>query len=180
MNAFRTGLVLNYRVSIATLKLIGVFILLLTANDCAAGNHSIEVGAKAPNFTLPNLEGKDVNLEQLISNKKYSLILIWGVWCPYCRAIIVDLKQSAADYKKSGVQLVAVSIGESSFKVSIFINQLQPGFPVLVDEWASLKEPYLVKDVPRIVLLDQKGIVRHTSITTSIEEIRILLESLKK
>ncbi len=150
-------------------------ILVLLVNFSWAENNYIEVGKKAPDFTLPNLKGQDVNLQELISKEDHTLILIWGVWCPYCRGIMVDLKNSYLEYKKNGLELVGISIGESGFKVSLFIDQLQPGFPILLDEWAELREPYLLKDVPRVVLVDRQGIVCHTAITTSLEKIKTLL-----
>lgn len=156
-----------------------ILIFVMLASFSLAEDNPIEVGKKAPDFTLPNLKGENVNLQELISKENHTLILIWGVWCPYCRGTMVALKDSYPKYKKNGLEVVGISIGESGFKVSLFIDQLQPGFPILLDEWAELRETYLIKDVPRVVLLDKHGIVRYTEITTSLDKITAILADLK-
>ncbi len=138
----------------------------------------IAVGGKIPDFTLPDLNNREIHLHNIIAKEKYTFIIIWGVWCPYCRAIMVKLKQAYKEYKAADLGIVAVSIMESPFKVKMFIDKLHPPFPVLVDEWGDLKDSYKVKDVPRVVLVNQQGIIQYMDITTSPEKIRQLIKSI--
>ena len=155
-----------------------IFTELLWIPPVFAEQSGMAVGEKVPDFTLPDLNNNEIHLQDIIIKEKYTFIIIWGVWCPYCRAIMVKLKQSYGEYKEAGLGIVAVSIMESPFKVKMFIDQLNPPFPVLVDEWGDLKDPYQVKDVPRVVLVNRQGIIQYMDITTSPEKIRLLIKNI--
>ena len=131
----------------------------------------LKKGELAPDFTLPDLSGREISLYDFLDQDQIILVVIWGVWCPYCREMMVRLKSFYQKFQDQGLQLIGVSIRESQFKVSMFIDKLKPGFPILIDEWGELKKPYNVLDVPRSVLLDSKGIVKYSEITTSHKEV---------
>jgi hypothetical protein len=60
--------------------------------------------------------------------------------------------------------------------VALFIDKLDPPFPVLIDEWASLKDRYRIHDVPLAVILDREQVVQAAVITTSAEKIEVMIE----
>ena len=142
-----------------------------------AAESVITKGEKAPDFTLPDLNGLKYTLSSHIGEQKLSLILIWGVWCPYCRAIMVMLKNEYAKLHGQGMQIITISIRESPSKVGLFINKLAPGFVVLVDEWGALKDPYQIKDVPRIVILNRDREVEAMAITTSAKMVNNMIKT---
>ncbi len=141
-----------------------------------AGEMTIEKGKKAPDFTLPDLKGEEYTLSNHSGEYKATLIVIWGVWCPYCRAIMVELKKDYSRLKAAGMEIVSISIRESPKKVALFINKLTPDFIVLTDEWGDLKDPYQIKDVPRIVILDRDQNVDSMAITTSAKTVKSMVE----
>ena len=69
----------------------------------------IAKGDKAPDFTLPNALGDDVNLYQEL--EKGPVILTWyrGSWCPYCNIQLHDYQKSLGAIQATGAQLIAVS-----------------------------------------------------------------------
>ncbi len=175
MNSFFKNKIYNY------FKLFNLIILFLAFSYVLAFECKLEKGVQAPNFVLPDLKGNKIELKECIGKQKVNVIIIWGVWCPYCRAILVMLKDIYQEYKGNGLEIIAVSIRESPFKVSLFINALKPDFPVLIDEWAELKESYQLKDVPRIVLLNKDGIIEYAEITTSADKIKkVITQAISK
>ncbi len=145
-----------------------------------AGETIIKKGEKAPDFTLPDLNGQKYTLSMHTGEHKATLIIIWGVWCPYCRAIMVALKRDYPILKAAGMEIVSISIRESRNKVAMFIKQLEPSFIVLTDEWGDLKDSYQIRDVPRIVILDRGQTVETMANTTSVKMIkRLIAKALK-
>ncbi len=154
------------------IKLIQAMLLILVffmPFFAQAGENIIKKGERAPDFTLPDLNGQEYTLSSHTGEHKATLIIIWGVWCPYCRAIMVALKRDYPILKAAGMEIVTISIRESPNKVAMFIKQLEPNFIVLTDEWGDLKDSYQIKDVPRIVILNRDQKVETTAITTSVK-----------
>ena len=67
------------------------------------------VGDKAPNFTLKNAKGTEVELANLL--KQGPVVLTWyrGGWCPYCNIALAALQEKLPEIQKAGAQLVALS-----------------------------------------------------------------------
>ena len=63
---------------------IGIIVLLQTNKSSLnlAGKPRFEKGMPAPNFTLPDLDGKMVSLADY--KGKVALLNIWATWCPPC------------------------------------------------------------------------------------------------
>lgn len=81
------------------------------AQDLAAGmpNPGLKVGEKAPDFALPNAFGKDVRLQDLLSDGPVVLTFYRGAWCPYCNLQLKGLKQTLPHIDQQGARLVAIT-----------------------------------------------------------------------
>src|SRR5690606_32548559 len=68
----------------------------------------IAVGKLAPDFTLADLEGKEVSLSDF--RGKYVLINFWATWCQYCDLEMPDLDRL---YKENeDLVVLAVNVQE--------------------------------------------------------------------
>ena len=96
----------------SVLGLIGVVTVGLFV-ACAVGAapeevKTLEIGAKAPNFALPGVDGKTHRLSEF--NKAKVLVIVFTCnHCPTAQAYEERIKKLAADYKDKGVALVAIS-----------------------------------------------------------------------
>lgn len=70
---------------------------------------ALRVGAKAPDFELPNATGQRVKLADLL--KQGPVVLTWyrGGWCPYCNIQLHAYQEVLADIESAGGKLVAIS-----------------------------------------------------------------------
>jgi len=70
---------------------------------------ALQVGDKAPNFTLTNALGKKVTLADYL--KKGKVVLTWyrGGWCPYCNLTLHQLQEELPNFKANGANLLALS-----------------------------------------------------------------------
>lgn len=77
--------------------------------DSGILDKAINLGDKAPDFTLGNAVGESVTLYEELA--KGPVILTWyrGSWCPYCNLQLHDYQAHLSEIRASGAQLIAVS-----------------------------------------------------------------------
>jgi len=117
------------------------------------------VGKAAPDFTLKNLEDKDLNMTQYRDGKS-AIIFFWATWCPHCRTALKGLNRNKAEFEKKDIKLVLVDLGESAEEVSEHLLRSNMDLNVFLDMDAALSESYGVIGVPTFYLVDKSGIVR--------------------
>ena len=62
----------------------------------------------APNFTLANLSGDLVSLDDL--KGKVILLNFWGTWCGPCRIEIPDFIKLMNKHKHNGLEIVGITL----------------------------------------------------------------------
>lgn len=72
-------------------------------------DNALNVGDKAPLFTLTNAVGEEISLESQL--KKGPVVLVWyrGGWCPYCNINLHYLQEELPNFKAEGANLLALS-----------------------------------------------------------------------
>jgi peroxiredoxin len=106
----------------------------LTAVAVAAPEiKTLEIGAKAPNFRLPGVDGK---IHQLAEYDKAKVLVIVFTCnhCPTAQAYEERIKKLAADYKDKGVALVAISPNDAK---AVRLDEL--GYTDLGDSLEDMK-----------------------------------------
>lgn len=85
----------------------------------------IKIGEKIPSVNVRNLDGENVNLNELTSGKKSVLIFYRGGWCPFCNMQLSSLNNIEKQILELGYQLIAISIDKpEKLKESLDKNQL--------------------------------------------------------
>lgn len=69
----------------------------------------LKVGDTAPDFTLKNALGKNVNLYELLEDKRVVLTFYRGTWCPYCNLQLSQYQEVFFKLRSIGSVMVAVS-----------------------------------------------------------------------
>ena len=69
----------------------------------------IKVGEMAPDFTLKNAFGEEINLKQELKKGPVILVFYRGAWCPFCNMHLHVLQQSLPQFKKYGAQLITIT-----------------------------------------------------------------------
>ncbi|GAL82190.1 thiol:disulfide interchange protein [Algibacter lectus] len=75
---------------------------------------NLGVGSTAPNFTLIDVNGKEVSLKDV--QAKYKLVDFWASWCVPCRASFPHLKELYKTYGKDGFEIVGIGTADSEEK----------------------------------------------------------------
>ena len=139
---------------------IGIIALLQTKNasfNQSGINRSVK-GVPAPNFTLPDLDGKMINLADY--KGKVVLLNIWATWCAPCVKEMPSMEKLYQELKDEGLEILAVSIDETgSEAVRPFMEKHKLNFPALTDTEGKTKTLYQTTGVPESFIIDRDGII---------------------
>jgi peroxiredoxin len=69
----------------------------------------LQVGEKAPDFSLSNVTDKTIKLSDLLKKGKVVLTFYRGSWCPYCNLQLAHYQKSLNEIHDLGAELVAIS-----------------------------------------------------------------------
>ncbi|MDP9065555.1 MAG: TlpA family protein disulfide reductase [Pseudomonadota bacterium] len=125
----------------------------------AAGGAAPGIGAPAPAFTLPALDGG----QQSLSEHRGQVVLInfWATWCGPCRLEMPVLDSIYQQDKSLGFALLGISVDKTGAAVKPVLNRRPVSFPILLDATHVVSMAYHVEEMPSSVLIDRKGIVRY-------------------
>lgn len=116
----------------------------------------LNAGKQAPPFTLKDTNGKSVSLADF--KGKVVLIDFWGVYCPPCRADILDYGQKVHQkYKDKEVVFLNICIDEKADKWKKAIKQLSLTGVNLFAENDAVTKAYNVIGIPHYVVIDAAG-----------------------
>ena len=97
------------------------------------------VGARAPEFRVPDLGGQERTLAELVSQGPVVLKLIRGSWCPFCTIEFAAWKRAAPKLAKAGAKLVVVTPEKTGTAKQSFEGE---PFEVLLDADRTLAKAY--------------------------------------
>ncbi len=121
------------------------------------------IGQKAPNFQTQFLNEEEFKL----SDQKGKVVILdfWATWCGPCVRALPELQKATSSFNKKNVALLAVNQGESKKVISKFLKKKQlKALSVIMDETRKIGGDYKVKGIPKTVIIDQKGVVRHVHV----------------
>ena len=114
---------------------------------------SAEVGGRAPDITVKDLQGKTVSLSDF--RGKTVLLNFRTTWCGYCRAEAPELQ--AAHESIDGLVILGVNIRESAEVVRRYMDDLGLTFAMLLDESGEAANTYGVRGIPASFLIGSDG-----------------------
>ena len=100
----------------------------------------LEAGAAAPDFTLPDQDGKDVSLAEL-RGETVVLYFYPRADTPGCTTQACGVRDRGADYKKAGARVLGVS-PDTVEKVKKFADKFDLGFTLLADPDHAVADAY--------------------------------------
>jgi peroxiredoxin len=93
----------------------------------------IEPGAKAPDFKLPDQDGKEVSLADLLAEGKNVVLVFYPLdFSPVCTDQLNVYQEVLGDLENAGAKLVGISV-DSAYCHKAFQNHLGITIPLLAD-----------------------------------------------
>jgi cytochrome c biogenesis protein CcmG, thiol:disulfide interchange protein DsbE len=136
--------------------------LLLFGKAATASEHLLQAmgmaklpAKPAPEFTLLDLEGKQVSLQHY--RGKVVFLNFWATWCIPCREEMPAMEHLHQTFQSQGLAILAVDLKESPDKVKAFFDQHGLSFTALLDESGSVFRDYSVMGLPTTYLISREG-----------------------
>lgn len=134
-------------------------VALWAALFCSSFAYAAQEGRQAPGFSLRDLTGGSVTLEQF--KGKVLFLAFWAPWCVPCRDELPELERLYTKYRDKGFVVIGISVESSASGVSSFLKKVPVTFPVIIDGTGQIAEAYRITGLPASFLIDRGGVV-HT------------------
>jgi peroxiredoxin len=148
---------------------LGIGLLALALAACSGGSGGgtatggdkkpVEGGGDATDFTLGDVDGKQVSLSQYLG-KGAIVISFWATWCKPCKAEMPHLQKMYDAKKDKGFVVLAISIDRSDTEAEVapFIKKEGFTFPVLLDTESRATSLYNPRGAaPYTVVISKSG-----------------------
>lgn len=134
-----------------------------------------EGGAKAPDFTLPDVSGNPVTMSEV--QGKIKIIDFWASWCGPCRLNNPALKELYSKFHDKGLEIIGVSLDteKEDWEMAIESDGLSWINVSSLDGWdCEVMSLYNVSAVPSLFVLDEHNNIIATGLRG--EQLRLFLE----
>lgn len=138
-----------------------------------------DLGKSAPDFTLQNIEGKNVNLSDF--KGKTVILNFWATWCGPCQYETPFFQAIHNEQSGKGVVILAIDIKENPATVKNFANSKGVSFPILLDTEAKVAQKYCLPGaLPITIFINAEGIIKARKIGAfkDLAELESMLNSL--
>ena len=135
----------------------------------------IETGEVFPNLKIRLMDTSTVFINDLLDEKKYTLIDIWGTWCTGCRYQTKGLKRLDSIYNSS-LKIISLDFGDPKGKGEEYIKEnnikWSNGFST-----AEINKKFLVDSYPYLILMNEKKEI--ILMQTNLSEVESILNNIK-
>jgi peroxiredoxin len=137
-------------------------VLLLAAAVIVGGYlaASGRMNPSAPNFSLPEVDGAQVDLQSY--RGRPVLLVFWTASCGICQRELPLLSQMEPDFRSHHIKLVAIHLGATD-EAREYMSTNHIRLTSLSDSDGTVGRAYRVGGVPKLVLIDADGRIKHNT-----------------
>lgn len=125
---------------------------------------ALNLGASAPDFTLPAMDGKQFSLRDALTRGPV-VAAFFKISCPVCQYALPFLERIYRAYGNKKLTMVGISQNEKR-DTAAFIKEYGVTFPVLLDDTNSypVSNAYGLTTVPTVFWISQGGEIEISSV----------------
>jgi len=124
----------------------------------------IAIGARPAAVTIEDLDGRPVDLGQIIG-KKPVLLEFWATWCPLCAALFPRIEAAHARFgNRVEFVVIAVAVNQSQTTIKRHLTRHPMPFRVLWDSNGRAVRAFQAPSTSYVVVLDSAGKVAYTGL----------------
>ena len=137
-------------------------------------------GARAPDFSLQDLDGKPLDLAHY--RGEVVLLDFWATWCTPCRDEIPHFVELQDKYGERGLQVIGISMDDGPKPVREFYREVKMNYPVALGTEKLAAAYGGVLGLPITFLIDRDGkvaakFVGAVEMTSVEQQIKFLLQA---
>ena len=143
------------------------------AIQASTTSSGIDIGLMAPPFTLKNLAGEKVDLNEYKGRK--IMINFWATWCPPCKEEMPAMEKFYKNHSEE-IEILAINLDPQN-DVKAFAEKNKLSFPILLDESGTTQQTYQIISIPTTFIIDENGVILRKHIgSMSYEQMEELLK----
>ena len=144
------------------IKILLVTLALLTPGllitGCSSGRPTVaSVGSKAPDFTLPDLDGESVSLSDFEGRPVF--INFWRINCTPCREEMPHL-QAVYEERQGELVMLNINTGDDASNIKQFLQNNGLSLSMLLDTDITVARKYAIPGTPTAFFIDKEGIIK--------------------
>jgi thiol-disulfide isomerase/thioredoxin len=125
----------------------------------------LALGSQAPAASVQDLEGKPVQLLDLIKPGKPALIEFWATWCEQCEQLQPQIDRIQKEMgSQINVVAVAVGVAQTPRRVQRHVDEHKPAYPYVFDARGDAVRKYNAATTSIVLLLDKTGKVVYADV----------------
>jgi cytochrome c biogenesis protein CcmG/thiol:disulfide interchange protein DsbE len=111
---------------------------------------------KAPNFSLPDLEGETVKFSDF--KGKVVLVDFWATWCGPCKLEVPHLVDLYANYNDQGFEIIGIALDNGGADVvAPFVRDNGVNYPIVIGNREVAMAFGGLTAIPTAFLIDKSG-----------------------
>lgn len=121
------------------------------------------VGRTLKDFTMADINGKEVSVLQEIKRNKLTVIDFWASWCEPCRAEMPSVVKLYDEYHAKGLGIIGISLDNERDKWQAAVKQLGMKWMQLSDlkGWDNAAaRKFAVESIPHTIIVDSNGVIQ--------------------
>lgn len=126
----------------------------------------LPTGDYAPDFSLKDIEGKEMGLSQF-SQKEAVIVLFWSTWSVNSPKALKRFEGYHKKYQDRGIQVIGINVDNQTISaedlesINKLVKELNISFPILVDTGLKTFHSYNVIALPSTIVIT-KGKISYT------------------
>lgn len=113
----------------------------------------LNIGDKAGDFSLANIDDKMVSLESYENTKGYIVIFTCNN-CPYAKAYQGRIAELQENYAKNGFPVIAINTSDPKEDIIARAKEMDYSFPYLYDKTQEVSRSYGATKTPHVFVLN--------------------------
>jgi peroxiredoxin len=134
-------------------------------------SYSGQIGTMAPAFSLVDLNGRTISLEQF--SGKVVFLDFWAPWCIPCRQELPELDKLRKKFRNDGLEVIGISIDPSEKNVAAFLRKVPLSVHIVIDKNNEVSDAYRVSSLPTGFIIGRDGIIQRIHKGFTMESIPI-------